>query len=133
MGGGIRVLVVDDDEDAASTLASLLELEGYFVDVAANGRDALARLTERTPDVVVTDLLMPDMDGRALIRVARPLAPACTFILMSAHDGLDAARAGVTLVSKPIRIAELLDTVAAAVSGLTRTDRVSPRSGVAPP
>jgi YesN/AraC family two-component response regulator len=62
------------------------------------------------------------MDGLTLIREARPVVPDCTFVLMTAHDRFDAARAGVTVVSKPIRIAELLDAVAAAVCGLTRAD-----------
>jgi len=66
-----RILVVDDEASARSGLEKLLRQEGYTVDTAENGASALAIVAERPPDVVVTDLKMPEMDGIELVRKLR--------------------------------------------------------------
>jgi CheY-like chemotaxis protein len=58
-----RVLVVDDDADLRHRLAGLLEKEGWEVDEAGDGREALAHLSDQRPDLILLDLLMPGMDG----------------------------------------------------------------------
>lgn len=58
-----RVLVVDDNEDAADTLAMVLRLSGHHVDVAYNGMCALARVRAQRPDVVLCDLGLPELSG----------------------------------------------------------------------
>jgi CheY-like chemotaxis protein len=60
----VRVLVVDDEAGIRSALKQLLETKGFAVDVAEDGAAALERLSEHPPDVVVTDLDMPRMNGR---------------------------------------------------------------------
>ena len=72
--GKIRTLVVDDDAGARSALTSLLEAEGYQVDTAPDGQAALDRLVELPPDVIVTDLDMPVMNGMQLLADLRDLA-----------------------------------------------------------
>jgi CheY-like chemotaxis protein len=66
-----EVLIVDDDIEAQEPLARFLEKAGYAVRRARNGRAALAAILDRTPDVVVLDLLMPEMDGPSLLEVVR--------------------------------------------------------------
>jgi CheY-like chemotaxis protein len=61
--GRLRVLVVDDNRDAADTLAMLLELNGHEVSVAHCGTDALAAATKLSPHAVILDIGMPDMSG----------------------------------------------------------------------
>jgi CheY-like chemotaxis protein len=68
---GQRVLVVDDNEDAAEALAQLLRLEGHEVDVAYNGMCALARVRTRRPDVVLCDLGLPELSGFDFARAIR--------------------------------------------------------------
>jgi CheY-like chemotaxis protein len=58
-----RLLVVDDDADMRLTLKLALEIAGYVVEVAANGREAVARQRESPCDVLITDIFMPDADG----------------------------------------------------------------------
>src|SRR5262245_9256834 len=62
-GANPNVLVVEDDHDIREMLADVLSFAGYRVKQAANGREALAALQEAKPDLIVLDLLMPDMDG----------------------------------------------------------------------
>jgi len=63
-----RVLVVDDDPDVRSFLSAFLELEGYEVQTAANGAEALHSVAEQRPDVILLDLMMPVMDGWTFCR-----------------------------------------------------------------
>jgi CheY-like chemotaxis protein len=64
-------LVVDDEPDGRNALCVFLRKSGYEVDCAANGREALSCVLARTPDVLILDLLMPEMDGDALLDVLR--------------------------------------------------------------
>ena len=68
---GMRLLVVDDDRIAVDALRTLLEIEGACVAGASNVGAAMERLYEQTPDVVVTDLSMPEQDGYALLNQIR--------------------------------------------------------------
>src|SRR6266852_2990631 len=62
------ILVVDDEYFLVETLSALLETEGYRVVSAANGKDGLAQLVKESPDLVLTDFMMPVTDGLELIR-----------------------------------------------------------------
>ena len=64
---GIHVLFVDDDDDARVIMKLSLELEGASIDVAASAPAALEKLATVTPDVIVTDIAMPPMDGYAFL------------------------------------------------------------------
>jgi CheY-like chemotaxis protein len=72
---GIRVLLVDDDDDARELLASILEEHGYLVRAARNVSEAMKQFSEQPPDVLLSDIAMPGEDGYALIRRVRTLAP----------------------------------------------------------
>src|SRR5260221_1044827 len=67
------LLVVDDDADFRLSLRAALEMKGYQVDEAENGEQALAKLTERTPLLVLLDLQMPVMNGREMMKQMRAL------------------------------------------------------------
>jgi signal transduction histidine kinase len=71
LAGCLRILVVDDNEDAAATLAMLLEVSGHEVLVEHGSRAALARAREATPDVCLLDIGLPDIDGAELARRLR--------------------------------------------------------------
>jgi CheY-like chemotaxis protein len=71
--GGCRVLVVDDNQDAAETLQTLLESLGATVAAAGNGRDALVQFERFEPDVVLLDIGMPGMDGYEVARRIRAM------------------------------------------------------------
>ena len=70
-----RILIVDDEVNARTALAELLRDEGYSVETAADGFKALPRLDDFNPDVLLTDLKMPGMDGIALMRKSKEREP----------------------------------------------------------
>ncbi len=72
---GIQVLVVDDDDDARDAVVAVLEECGADVIPAASGAEALAVLKRTSPNVLVSDIAMPGMDGHRLIRRVRELGP----------------------------------------------------------
>src|SRR2546423_6985803 len=81
-----RILVVDDDPSILALVAEILLDEWYDVATAANGAEALQRVAEAVPAVIVTDLMMPGMDGPALVRAGRaePATAGPPIVIMSA-------------------------------------------------
>jgi len=108
-----RILVVDDEESACTVLETLLQHEGFAVRTAANGVAALRVATEFAPDVVVTDLKMPEMDGIELLKKLREQDSALPVIVTTASGDLSSAvaamRAGADdYLAKPIDVDALL-------------------------
>jgi CheY-like chemotaxis protein len=81
-----KILIVDDEKDILVTLQDLLEMEGYNVVCAFNGENALLKLQEEKPDLMITDMMMPVMDGIQLINAVRSSSKQAfiPIILMSA-------------------------------------------------
>jgi CheY-like chemotaxis protein len=113
------VLVVDDDADMRLTLKLALELSGYRVVEAANGREAIERQRAAPADVVITDIFMPDSDGFEAIDGLRRQFPATKVIVMSGGAHLtkrdylpDAELMGAdATLQKPFDIEKLLKTL----------------------
>jgi PAS domain S-box-containing protein len=81
---GLRILVVDDDLGVCLSLRDLLTQAGCLVTVATGGREALARLGEAPVDLVLSDVVMPDLDGHALFLEVRQRHPEIPVVLMTA-------------------------------------------------
>jgi DNA-binding NtrC family response regulator len=112
-----RILVVDDEADIRGLLKEILSEEGYEVDVAANAGQARASKAKQTPDLVLLDIWMPDVDGITLLREwsATP-TDGCPVVMMSGHGtvetAVEATRLGAfDFVEKPLSLAKLLRTV----------------------
>ena len=115
VASALRILVVDDNEDAAEAIAALLELEGHSVRTAASGRQALALLGEFEADVAVLDIGLPDLDGYQLARAIRadPRTAATRLVALTGYgrepDRELSRRAGFDRhLVKPADIDELL-------------------------
>ena len=111
--GKIRILVVDDDAAARAALTGLLGSEGYQVDTAADGQAALERLVELPPDVIVTDLDMPGMNGMQLLTELRGRGQDVPAIVVTSaaeiRSAVEAMRAGATdYITKPVDFDALL-------------------------
>jgi DNA-binding NtrC family response regulator len=86
-----RILIVDDEANARSALSEILREEGYATETAADGFKALGKLEEFDPDVVLTDLKMPGLDGIAFMEKARAAAPGAVFVVMTAFGTISSA------------------------------------------
>ncbi len=120
-----RVLVVDDDADVRCGVMEVLRVEGYEVDTASDGFRAVAKLSELEPDLLLTDLKMPGMDGIELMQRARKLDPERPILVMTAFAGVDTAVSAMRLgaldyVPKPIDVPSLLRTVQQAIEQRVR-------------
>jgi DNA-binding NtrC family response regulator len=86
-----RILVVDDEQNARTALRTLLGEEGYEIAEAADGEEALAKIAELDPAVVLTDLRMPRMDGLTLLKKAREGGSEAAFVVMTAYGSVQTA------------------------------------------
>lgn len=93
----IRVLLVDDEERFLRTTRKLLAKKGYEVLTAGNGKEAIERLSEPFPDVVLLDVKMPGMDGIETLRQIKGLQPDIEVILLTGHASVDTAVEGLRL------------------------------------
>jgi len=117
----IRVLVVEDEPDAAEFVTTLLEMHGADVVSAASAHEALDVLARSHPDVLISDIGLPEMDGYQLIERIRKMDPAegggilavALTAFARAEDRARALRAGYqTHLAKPVESTELVATVA---------------------
>ncbi len=119
--GALRVLVVEDDPRLLDILTRHLDRMGYAVRGAGGAAPALRMLDEGPADVVLSDVRMPGMDGRALLQVLRDRHPSARVVLMTAFgsvdDAVEAMRAGAyTYVVKPFKV----EVVAAVLRNVAR-------------
>jgi len=132
-----HILVVDDEADIRTLLKEILSEEGYEVDVAANAVQARASRARQTPDLVLLDIWMPDVDGITLLREwSASTTNGCPVVMMSGHGtvetAVEATRLGaVDYVEKPLSLAKLLRTVQRALDD-GRRRRHSARTLVPP-
>ncbi|MBM3988469.1 MAG: sigma-54-dependent Fis family transcriptional regulator [Planctomycetes bacterium] len=119
-GVAVKVLIVDDDEAHAESLADLLEIDGYSCVLAHSGADGIARLSEEAFDAVLTDLRMRDKSGLDVLRESKTLQPDAAVILITGHGSVetavDAMRSGAAdYLQKPVNGAELRTRLARAI------------------
>lgn len=115
-GEGIRVLVVDDDKSHAEIVAESLEKVGYETDRALSGTAAQKKMENDPYDIVVTDLRLGDMDGLAVLRMAKQINPDSDVILMTGHaevrTAVEAIKQGAShYLTKPLDLGELRSVV----------------------
>jgi two-component system, cell cycle response regulator DivK len=112
---GPRVVLIEDDEPTRTALRGLLELGGYEVREEENGRDGVRAVREIVPDVVVTDILMPMLDGCAVARQLRSDDLTCHIPIVAAtgqaRPGDREVRLFAAVLRKPVSPSDLLNTV----------------------
>ena len=111
-----RLLIVDDDAGTLQSLARALALEGYTTLSASSAARALERLAEEPVDAVLSDVVMPGMDGLQLLQKLREVAPHVPVVLMSGQASIDTAIQATRLgaldfVEKPVSLERLLLTL----------------------
>jgi two-component system, NtrC family, response regulator HydG len=108
-----RVLVVDDRAEMAEMIAEELSGHGYSVVVTSSGREALERLRGESFDALVTDMMMPEVNGLSLLRTSMKLDPSRPVILMTAYSTLETAMEATDggayhYLTKPFRLDALV-------------------------
>ena len=128
---GERLLLVDDEDNLRSMLEAALRYEGFDVHAAASGRDALDVVDEQSPDLIVLDVMMPDLDGFEVCRRLRNDGVKTPVLFLTARDGTDDKVRGLTLggddyLVKPFSLDELVARISAVLrrSGLVRAGAV---------
>ena len=131
------VLIIDDEEDIRDALRRVLERAGYRVRAAGDGADGLTQMQQRAADIIITDIIMPELNGVETIAAMRERFPGARIIAISGGGNYDASdyqpnaittsaylaaanKAGAhTILTKPFDSADLLK----AVSDLTQSGR----------
>jgi two-component system, OmpR family, response regulator MprA len=109
----MRILVVDDEPAVRDSLERALRIEGYDVDLAADGSEALAAVADQHPDALVLDLMMPRIDGLEVCRRLRSGGDRTPVLVLTARDAVSDRVAGLDAgaddyVVKPFALSELL-------------------------
>ena len=120
------VLVVDDEDYIREMLTMLLELHGFQVEEAEDGFEALNIIQSQTPDVIILDVMMPNMDGFTTCQElrSRPETAELPIILLSARSQVEAVRTGLQsgadrYMTKPISKPELVQTITDLLAGVS--------------
>ncbi len=129
-----RVLVVEDSPDLAFGLRTNLEIEGYDIRVAGDGRTALREFDEFHPDLIVLDLMIPELNGYGVLQAVRERGSIVPVLILSATSEETAKIRGFRLgaddfVTKPFSVLELL----ARIEALLRRTRIHDRAPAEPP
>lgn len=118
MSNPTTILVVDDNPPMAKTLSDILTIKGYEVHTAFSGAEALDILANNEVHILLTDVIMPDMDGVTLYRQTRKSHPHLVTFLMTAYAADDIIQQGIaegirTVLTKPVDINLFLNLVMA--------------------
>lgn len=126
-GTGIRVLVVEDEPAILDVLATSLRFLDYDVQEATTGRQALERVRERSPHLVLLDVMLPDVDGFEIVRRLRAGGSRVPVVFLTARESGEDVVGGLDLgaddyITKPFRLAEVAARVRAVLRRVAERD-----------
>ena len=120
MNAQIRILVIEDEPRMRANLLTILRLEGFEAIGAADGQEGVEAARHQSPELILCDLSMPQMDGHAVLATLRssPLTAAIPFIFLTARGAAGDVRSGMNLgaddyLVKPVEVDDLLAAIAA--------------------
>jgi len=113
-----KILIVDDEPDLVQTIQDRLEMNGYTVTTAGNGKEGLEKTLREKPDIVLLDVIMPIMDGLEILAALRkhPESKDCAVIMLTARsqrqDIVQARTCGIEdYIVKPFELSELIEKI----------------------
>ncbi|GIF49089.1 DNA-binding response regulator [Asanoa ferruginea] len=127
-----RLLVVEDDPNILELLSASLKFAGFDVSTATSGSSAVSAAKDRRPDLVVLDVMLPDLDGFEVIRLMREGGTRTPVVFLTARDATDDKIRGLTLggddyVTKPFSLEELTARIRAVLRRTTAGDQSASR------
>ena len=116
MDRNAKILVVDDDENIRNTMKTILEDEGYIVDLAATGSEAIQKTEKTAYNVALLDIRLPDMEGVELLKLMKDTVPRTRKIMVTGYPSMQNAIAALNknadaYLVKPVNVEKLLNTV----------------------
>jgi NADH:ubiquinone oxidoreductase subunit E len=140
MASDLKFLVVDDEKVIVRSVQMILKAEGYTIDGAESGKDAILKMEQNKYDLVLTDLMMPEMDGIALIRWLKENRPEVGVVILTGYPSQETIKEALELgiidyVPKPFTPAALLDVTQRAVDWINKKSAVEekPKKDEFPP
>lgn len=111
-----KILVVDDDETIRTTMKAILQDEGYAVDLAATGKEAIQKTQEKAYNVALLDIRLPDMEGVELLKLLKDGVPRTRKIMVTGYPSMQNAISALNknadaYLLKPVDVEKLLNTV----------------------
>jgi len=111
-----RILIVDDNDTIRKTLKAILEDEGYTVDLAATGQEAIQKTEENAYDIALLDIRLPDMEGVELLKLIKDNVPKTRKIMLTGYPSMQNAIAALNkdadaYLVKPVDVEKLLSTI----------------------
>ena len=111
-----KVLIVDDEEEFASTVAERLNLRGYQATAVFNANEALALIRTEAPDVVLLDLMMPGINGLETLRAIKEITPSIEVIILTGYGGIQGKLEGMEsgafdYIMKPTDLGVLIERI----------------------
>ena len=136
VGKGQEILVVDDDEFVCNSLKWLLIDEGYDVEVCTDGKSALQVLSKHNFDLVLTDLMMPEVDGLMVLQEVKRISPNTAVIILTGYGTLESAMAALRegaydFLTKPCDDGEMKYKIQGALEQRRLKDRLGELEGTA--
>ena len=130
--GPHRLLVVDDEENILELLSTSLRYAGFQVATATNGQEALEAVGTFAPDLLVLDVMMPDISGFGVVKKLRASGSTVPVLFLTARDGTEDRIAGLTLggddyVTKPFSLDEVMARIKAVLRRTARPEPAPPR------
>ncbi len=111
-----RILVVDDDETIRTTMKVILQDEGYIVDLAASGKEAIQKTQETSYNIALLDIRLPDVEGIELLKLLKDGVPRTRKIMVTGYPSMQNAISALNknadaYLLKPVDVEKLLNTV----------------------
>ena len=116
MDNNVRILIVDDDESIRKTMQTILEDEGYIVDLATTGNEAIELTQEETYNIALLDIRLPDIEGVELLKLIRDNIPKTRKIMVTGYPSMQNAISALNknadvYLTKPVGVEKLLSIV----------------------
>ncbi|HUR73967.1 MAG TPA: response regulator transcription factor [Sporichthya sp.] len=130
-GGSQRLLVVDDEENIVELLSTSLRYAGFQVETASNGEEALEAVGSFAPDLLVLDVMMPDISGFGVVKKLRASGSNVPVLFLTARDATEDRISGLTLggddyVTKPFSLDEVIARIRAVLRRTARPEPAAP-------
>ena len=116
MDKNAKILIVDDDENIRNTMKTILEDEGYIVDLAATGSEAIQKTQKTAYNIALLDIRLPDMEGVELLKLMKDTMPRTRKIMVTGYPSMQNAITALNknadaYLIKPVNVEKLLNTV----------------------